>query len=245
MAIVPVSLQGSLDLSSPINPANFDLIGIFNGGATTQSGMDAVAGAAAIQAYLESFFTGILNGTIISSSVTYTAPTLTINIQGTGENDAASQPAAILLQKALGGSNDVIAFYYGTTDCPDPLYQNPEPGCQNCLDAWVGECDDVILALDFDPSTDYQVRITDFWGHTQILSKTSDPGGNITIEDADFLEGANVEHGLNLQVSIYTTANELYTFAIGNTAYTCVNLRFRAGAGDTVPDPIIGNASQV
>ncbi len=173
---------------------------------------------------------------------------LTIDIEGTATDPHLVGTFAFAPEYAFGSGAGLPNLIYGVLFLPAESggeTVNPAPGCQSCFDAIVGECDDVILALDFDADTDYQVRITDFWGHTQILSKTSDGDGNITLEDADFLEGANVEHGLNLQVSIYTTANELYTFAIGDTAYTCVNLKFIGGAGDTVPDPIIGNASQV
>lgn len=246
MAIVPVSLQGSIDLTAPIDPSNFNLIAVFNGSFTTQSGMNAVSGIAAIQAYLESFFTGILSGTIISSSVTYTSSALQVNIQGTGVNDSPNQPAAIMNSKAISdATDDVIAFYYGTTECPDPLYQNPAPGCQSCIESIAGDCDDVVFALDFDPDTVYQVHLIDFFGGIQRLQKTSNSSGEITIEADDFIDGANTDGALPIQVIFYTEANALYTFAVGDTAYTCVNLKFKLGADDTVPAPTIGNAQQV
>ena len=128
--------------------------------------------------------------------------------------------------------------------CPELPLSNPLPGCQECFDAVVDECNDVILLLDFDPSTTYQVMLEDWTGTQNLIEKTSDSMGGITISEDDFEPGTNIEPSKPIKVTIYKMDSTIYTFAIGNTAYTCVNLQFKYGASITVPDPLIGTASQ-
>lgn len=141
------------------------------------------------------------------------------------------------------------AAWLSTTVCEDnglcgPGSTNPLPGCQECFEAIVDDCDDVILALDFDADTTYQVMLEDWTGTQNLIEKTSDSEGKITISSDDWDTGQNVEGSYPMKVTVYKEDNSVYTFAIGSTAYTCVTLKFKNGASDQVPDPLIGTASQ-
>ena len=79
--------------------------------------------------------------------------------------------------------------------------------------------------------------------NTATLLVTCPDQKGIVAAIANFLlqHDANILHADQHQDS----ENNLFTWSVGTTAYTCVNLKFNNGENDTIPDPFIGTASQV
>lgn len=172
---------------------------------------------------------------------------LTIDIEGTATDPHLTGTFGFAPEYAFGGGAGLPNLIYGVLLLPGESgggTSNPLPGCQECFEAIVDDCDDVILELDFDADTTYQVMLEDWTGTQNLIEKTSDSEGKITISSDDWDIGQNLEGSDPMKVAVYKEDNSIYTFAIGSTAYTCVTLKFKNGASNQVPDPLIGTATQ-
>ena len=86
---------GEFDLTN-VDPANFNMNICIQSFFATASSNDATPGAgrSAIIAYMSSFITNQLGGTIINTNITYVAPLLNITIIGTGQYDSTYSSAS-------------------------------------------------------------------------------------------------------------------------------------------------------
>jgi hypothetical protein len=86
---------GEFDLTN-VNPANFSMNVCIQSFFATSSSNDATSGAgrSAIIAYMSSFITSTLGGTIINTNITYVAPLLNITIIGTGNYNSTYSSAS-------------------------------------------------------------------------------------------------------------------------------------------------------
>lgn len=86
---------GEFDLTN-VDPANFNMNICIQSFFATASSNDATTGAgrSAIIAYMSSFITNQLGGTIINTNITYVAPLLNITIIGTGQYDSTYSSAS-------------------------------------------------------------------------------------------------------------------------------------------------------
>lgn len=86
---------GEFDLTN-VDPANFNMNICIQAFFATASSNDATTGAgrSAIIAYMSSFITNQLGGTIINTNITYVAPLLNITIIGTGQYDSTYSSAS-------------------------------------------------------------------------------------------------------------------------------------------------------
>ena len=163
-------------------------------------------------------------------------------------NDAGTRELTSVSIQSDGG-NFYSAKFVSQDECirlfPEMDTPNPEPGCQSCMETTVGECTNLTFDLDFNPSTEYIMVITDFFGVELRSSVTSTADGKVLFASDDFEPGVNAAGSLPLNIRFYDSENNLFTWSVGTTAYTCVNLKFNIGENDTIPDPFIGTASQV
>ena len=230
MALVPVTLSGTFDLTaSPDTPTNFNIYVAYQGGCPVTTNFNAVAGLPAIQAFLESIFTGILGGTVTSSSVTYTAPNLDINIVGTGQNDAVNGVGAVFTSNALSAGSNSIAFFFGQDcpACPDcPPSVNPEDAtdCLSCYEQYAVNCETPITIQGLDASTEYVITISDnVSGKNYTYTTTTDTNGEADINTADFPTGLFSPY--NSPFTLTITENGVpVTLTYGYVNYSCISL---------------------
>lgn len=231
MALVPVTLSGTFDLTSlPDTPTNFDIFVSYQGGCPVSTGFNAVAGLSTIQTFLESVFTGILGGTVTSSSVTYSAPNLTINIVGTGQNDATYGVGSVFTTSALSGSSNCLAFYFGQDcpDCPDcPPSVNPDDAtdCLSCYQLEADFCATPITIQGLDISTAYTLSITDnVSGKKYSYSVTTDTNGEADIDTADFPTALFSPYNSPFTITIADSNGDPVVLTYGYVNYSCIEL---------------------
>lgn len=244
MAIVPIALQGTLNLQS-VNPGNFQIEIFYHRDFITGSGNDVTSpsGITALKNLLASIITGAAPnypaGTVDTNEISFNAGTdiLTIDIQGDGSNAAIYLPSAIAVNQGIQNAN-VVAFRFGSITCPEPI------ACQECYDAHISSCSDIDLALDFLPTTEYTVLIIDSWDDQIRLDKTSDANGVISITGEDIPSIDLMPGAAPFSVRAFLqSSNEPHQFIIGGSIYACINLHPTAGAPTTAPDPLIATAT--
>jgi hypothetical protein len=232
MALVPVTLSGDFNLSEgTTNPANFTLIVTYQGGITTQTGFNAVSDTATIQTYLESLITGIGGGTITTSSVTYAAPILSVNITGTADNEAVNLPASVFTPAAQSEPTaSVITIYWGQNcpACPEcPPSVNPEDAtdCLSCYQQEADFCETPITILGLSDNTNYTLNILDSQsGKTYTYSVTTDGNGEADIDTGDFPTGLFSPYNSPFTITIKDTNGNPVVLTYGYVNYSCIDL---------------------
>lgn len=227
MALVPVTLSGTFDLTSaPDSPTDFNVFIAYQGGCPVASNWNITTDLAALKAFIDSIFTGLLSGTITTSTVTYSAPILTIDIVGTGDNAASNGVGAIFTSSALSGGTNCLAFYFGQ-DCPDcPPSVNPEDAtdCLSCYEQYAVNCETPITIQGLDASTEYVITISDnVSGKNYSYTTTTDTNGEADIDTADFPTGLFSPY--NSPFTLTITENGVpVTLTYGYVNYSCISL---------------------
>lgn len=248
MAIVPMTLQGSLNLGS-VDTSNFIIENCFDGNFTTYSGntADTPEGIELLKAYLATFFTGAMpnypGGSVTTNEIAFDSDTklLDINIIGEGDNEALFLPACIMVNQAEQ-NNNVVAFRFGSYN---DVAEVASPGCTECYISDVAPCSDLNLALAFTPSIEYVVVKIDQFGGQQRFDKTSDDEGVIVFANDDFEEGENFNRAPSVRLYFYSAPTVAHSFVVGGKSYGCLVLNFIEEASDTAPDPLIAVATSV
>lgn len=111
--MVGYKIVGSFDLTT-VTASNFTIMEVFQGSYATQSGQDAttVLGLNSISSYIQSFFTGLLSGTVTSASVTYSAPNLNIAVYGTGDYTSTYSGFALMVNPSVVPINVLMILPY-------------------------------------------------------------------------------------------------------------------------------------
>ena len=110
--IIGYKMVGTFDLTT-VTASNFDIIQAFQTSYGTNTGFDAttVGGINAIKTFIASFFT-FMGGSVTTSTVTYSAPILTIEVYGTGDYTSTYSAFALMVNPTGDPSNVIMIQPY-------------------------------------------------------------------------------------------------------------------------------------
>jgi hypothetical protein len=227
MAIVPITIQGTLKTKNYQPLSNFTLYIIENGitiHTHQNNDVTTINGRNTFLSMIEGFITnqsnGYPNGVVTSSSISVNQNNgdILISIIGEGDNECQHFAGAFFTEEAFENkTNNVIAMKFGSEECPVTQ-------CEDCEDLSLPFCDgNPIINLGLDNGT-YNVTIIDENTKNEYTQSIESNGGAIE------WDVTNTE-GLFNPFTIYTLTIEdnqgnVITWINNAIEYNCIRLTF-------------------
>lgn len=233
MSQVSIRINGVLRTKQVQPLSNFTLYACEqNVNIHTHSGNNVTTapGIAAFKAILESYITnssaGHPAGTIVSSSVTVNQSSgdITVNILGTGDNNATKFPGSFFTQQTWDNKDQHSVSFQFLTGLDVTV-------CTTCEEDTLPNCEEPVFDVDVVAGT-YTATITDGQsGH--VYTQT------VTVADGQFTWDTTSSEGVFTPFSVYTLSmtdsnGDPVSWVVGATEYDCIRFTF-ASFTDTTP----------